>query len=264
MEIMILGILQARVSSSRLPGKVLKSILGEPMLLRQIERILRAKKIDKLLVATSIDSSDDPIEACCHENNIECFRGNLDDVLDRFYQAAKVFKPEHVVRFTGDCPLIDPQIVDRLVTLHLYGGFDYTTLSNPPSFPDGLDTEAIYYPTLEQVWREAFLPSQREHVTLFIYQNPQKFVLGNLENIEDLSKMRWTVDQQEDFDLVTKIYEALYPKNPNFLMQDVLDFLNFNPCFVAMNRKYQYNEGLLKSFEKDQVYLRNKEEKPNG
>lgn len=260
---MILGILQARVSSSRLSGKVLKPILGQPMLLRQIERILRAKKIDKLLVATSIDNSDDPIEDLCHKNNIECFRGSLNDVLDRFYRAAKAFKPEHVVRFTGDCPLIDPQVADRLITLHLYGGFDYTTLSSPPSFPDGLDTEAIYYPVLEQVWSEASLPSQREHVTLFIYQNPQRFEIGNLENTEDLSKMRWTVDQQEDFDLVTKIYEALYPKNSNFLMQDILNFLITNPNFAAINGKYQYNEGLLKSLEEDQVYLRSKKEKSN-
>lgn len=258
---MILGILQARVSSSRLPGKVLKPILGKPMLWRQIERILRTKKIDKLLVATSIDNSDDPIEDLCRKNNIECFRGSLNDVLDRFYQAAKSFKPEHVVRFTGDCPLIDPQIVDRLITLHLYGGFDYTTLSNPPSFPDGLDAEAIYYPTLERVWHEAVLPSQREHVTFFIYQNPKGFEIGNLENIEDLSKMRWTVDQQEDFDLVTKIYEALYHKNPDFLMRDILDFLTITPHLATMNKKYQYNEGLLKSLEKDQVYLRNEKEK---
>ncbi len=133
---MILAILQARISSSRLPEKVLKPILGVPMLYRQIERILEARSFGKLLVATSVENSDDPVEEMCCKYGVECFRGNLDDVLDRFYQAAKIYQPEHVLRFTGDCPLIDSEIIDRLVALHLYGDFDYTMLSG---FPDGLD-----------------------------------------------------------------------------------------------------------------------------
>ena len=257
---MILGILQARMSSSRLPGKVLKPILGVPMLIRQIERLMRVKYVDKLLVATSDESSDNPIEDMCNKHGVECFRGSLNDVLDRFYQVAKIYKPEHVIRFTGDCPLIVPEIVDRLISLHLYGGFDYTTLSKPPTFPDGLDAEAIYYPVLEQVWNEAVLQSQREHVTAFIYQNPQKFEIGNLENLENLSHLRWTVDQQEDFDLITKIYEVLYQDKPNFLMQDILDFLDANPHLNELNEKYQRNEGLLKSFEKDKQFFAKEKE----
>lgn len=255
---MILAILQARTSSSRLHGKVLKPILGVPMLYRQIERILRARSFDKLLVATSIDISDDPIEEMCCKYGIECFRGSLDDVLDRFYQAAKIYKPKHVLRFTGDCPLIDSEIIDKLVTLHLYGDFDYTTLSG---FPDGLDVEAIRYPVLEQVWGEAVLPSSREHVTLFIYQNKQKFEIGNLENIEDLSAMRWTVDYQKDFDFVVKVYEALYPKKNNFLIRDILDFLAINSQLLKVNVGYQRNESLLKSVEQDRVFLRDKKKR---
>jgi len=252
---MILGILQARVSSSRLPGKVLKPILGEPMLLRQIERLLRIESLDKLLVATSVNSSDDPIQELCLKNNVECFRGSLDDVLDRFYQAATQYQPKYVMRFTGDCPLADPQIADRLISLHLQGGFDCTANAVTPTFPDGLDMEIMCYPALEKAWCNANLPSYREHVTLYIYQHPKDFMIGSLENLENLSYMRWTVDEQEDFDLIVKVYEALYPNNPNFLMQDILDFSSANPELANINNKILRNEGLLKSLCKDKLFI---------
>jgi len=165
---MILAILQARVSSTRLPGKVLKPILGMPMLLRQIERVKQAKLIEQLLVATSDDKSDDPIEQLCRENDIACFRGSLDDVLDRFYQAAKPYQPDHIVRLTGDCPLIDPQLIDEVVVFCLSGDYDYVSNAFEPTYPDGLDVEVFRFPCLQQAWEEAELPSEREHVTLFI------------------------------------------------------------------------------------------------
>jgi len=248
---MILGILQARVSSSRLPGKVLKPILGKPMLLRQIERLRRIKNLDGLLVATSVEVSDDPIEVLCRENNIGCFRGSLEDVLDRFYQAAKKYEPAHIVRFTGDCPLIDPEVVERLVALHLQGAFDYTSLTKPPTFPDGLDAEIFRYSVLERTWCEAILPSYREHVTPYIYREPSNFILGNLANMVNLAHLRWTVDNQEDMELVVKIYEALHTKKPNFLLEDILDFLVDNPYLCALNVKYKRNEGLIRSLKQD-------------
>src|SRR5262245_37090128 len=174
---MILGILQARVSSRRLPGKVLKPILGRPMLERQSERLRRAHRLDKLVVATSTDASDDAIAALCESLPLDCFRGALDDVLDRFYQAAKRYSADTVVRLTGDCPLADPSVIDELILLHESGGYDYTSNTLTRSYPDGLDAEVAQMRCLEAAWHEAALPSEREHVTPFIYRDPERFRL---------------------------------------------------------------------------------------
>jgi spore coat polysaccharide biosynthesis protein SpsF len=153
----IAAILQARVSSTRLPGKVLKPILGVPMILRQIERVRRAKKIDQFIVATSNDRTDDPLADICSNTNIECFRGSLEDVLDRFYHAAKPLNPEHIVRLTGDCPLADPQLIDQLILFHLQGGYDYSSNTVETTYPDGLDVEIFRFSCLELAWKEAIL-----------------------------------------------------------------------------------------------------------
>ncbi|HUK99984.1 MAG TPA: glycosyltransferase family protein, partial [Nitrospirota bacterium] len=186
---MILSILQARVSSTRLPGKVLKPILGRPMLLLQIERIKRATQIDRLILATSADPSDDPVEKLCLEHNISCYRGSLNDVLDRFYQAAMPLHPDHVVRLTGDCPLADPLVIDQVISFHRQGNFDYTSNVVEPSFPDGLDVEIFRFSCLEEAWKEAALPSQREHVTPFIHLQPDRYKIGSVKNTVDLSKL---------------------------------------------------------------------------
>lgn len=248
---MILAILQARVSSSRLPGKVLLPIVGVPMLLRQIERITLSKKIDRLLVATSADSSDDAIETLCRQNKVDFFRGSLDDVLDRFYQAALPFQADQIVRLTGDCPLADPEIIDQTIDFHLSGKYDYTSNCLEPTFPDGLDVEVFRMDCLKEAWKEARLPSQREHVTPFIYQNPSRFRIGHYKNNIDLSHLRWTVDEEEDFKLVAKIYETLYPLNKNFSTADILDFLEKHPELKTINKKYQRNEGYQKSLSQE-------------
>jgi glutamate-1-semialdehyde 2,1-aminomutase len=247
----ILAILQARVSSSRLPGKVLKPILGKPMLGRQIERVLQSRRIDQLVIATSTEPSDDDLESLCRQISIPCFRGSLNDVLDRFYQAAKIWKPQHVIRLTGDCPLIDPEIIDAAINYYLAGGYDYASNAVQPTFPDGLDVEVFRFSALEQAWKEATLPSQREHVTPFIHQQPERFRIGHYRNVNDLSHLRWTVDEPEDFDLVTKIYEAFYPIHPEFRMQDVLLLLQQRPELAAMNQKIERNEGLKMSLNDD-------------
>lgn len=247
----ILAILQARVSSSRLPGKVLKSILGKPMLARQIERVLQSRRIDQLIVATSTDPSDDDLENLCRQINLPCFRGSLNDVLDRFYQAAKIWQPQNVVRLTGDCPLIDPEIIDSVIDLFLAENYDYVSNATQPTFPDGLDAEIFRFSILEEAWKEATLPSQREHVTPFFHRQPERFQIGHYRHTEDLSRLRWTVDETEDFTLVTKIYEALYPANPEFRMQDVLSLLHQRPDLAAINQKFERNEGLEKSLNED-------------
>lgn len=252
---MILAILQARFSSSRLPGKVLKPILGKPMLLHQIERIQRSKKIDKLIVATSIDESDNEIEKMCVENNIEVFRGDLNNVLDRFYQCAKDYNPTHIVRLTGDCPVTDWQVIDQVIDYCLKGKYDH--VSTTPKHAEGLDCEIMTIDALTKAWENATLPSEKEHVAYYINQRKDKFKTGSIDSDEDLSHHRWTVDEPEDFILIEKIYQNLYAENPQFLTQDILDLLKKNPEWIKINTGIIRNEGLLKSLETDKGFLKN-------
>jgi spore coat polysaccharide biosynthesis protein SpsF len=252
---MILGILQARASSRRLPGKVLKPILGRPMLERQIERLRRSKRMDRLVVATSADPSDDAIAALCQSLAVDCFRGSLEDVLDRFYQAACRDAPRAVVRLTGDCPLADPIVIDRLIHLHAAAGYQYTSNTLTRSYPDGLDAEVVDFGCLESAWREARLPSEREHVTPFIYHHPERFRLGNLAGDADLSHLRWVVDEPEDLAFIAAIYEALYPSSPAFTTADILALLERRPDIAALMGHAPTNEGYQRSLAGDAAVL---------
>jgi spore coat polysaccharide biosynthesis protein SpsF len=255
---MILGILQARASSRRLPGKVLKPLLGRPMLERQIERLGRARRLDRLTVATSTDTSDDAIAELCARIGIDCFRGSLGDVLDRFYRAALAAKPDMVVRLTGDCPLTDPAVIDALIDLHRAGSFDYSSNAQVRTYPDGLDAEIMQLATLETAWREATLPSEREHVTPFIHRRPERFRLGSLTQTPDRSHLRWVVDDPQDFVFVTAIYEALYPPNPAFTSADILDLLARRPDIAALMGGAATNEGYARSLAADARHLAHK------
>ncbi|MGZ8349854.1 MAG: cytidylyltransferase domain-containing protein [Allosphingosinicella sp.] len=246
---MRLAILQARMSSSRLPGKVMLPLAGAPMLARQIERIRRARQVDRLVIATSDRAEDDPVAALAEAEGADVFRGSLNDVLDRFYRAAAPFAPDHVVRLTGDCPLADWEIIDRAVELCLAGGFDYVSNALNPTWPDGLDVEVATFAALETAWREARSPVEREHVMPFITRRPERFRLGSLEAECDLSAMRWTVDEPRDYTYVSAIYDRLYPANHAFTTQDVLDLLAAEPELGAVNAGIERNEGLRKSEE---------------
>ena len=222
----ILAVVQARMSSKRLPGKVLKSILGRPMLLHQLDRARRARAFDRLVVATSTDDSDDDVVSLCRDSGYECERGSLNDVLDRFWQIASRDGAEHIVRLTGDCPLTDPEIIDLVVDAHLANGADYTSNTQPHStWPDGLDVEVVRAGVLEQAWNEAATPSDREHVLPFVWSRPERFRLNTVVNEMNLSDLRWTVDDQTDFEFVEAIFAALYPKDPMFGLRDVQEFL---------------------------------------
>lgn len=247
----ILAIVQARVSSSRLPGKVLKPILGKPMLEHQLERIDRCKNIDELIVATSNGSDDDEIEDICRRMGVYCFRGALDNVLDRFYKCAEQFNPRHVVRLTGDCPLSDPGMIDELIDFYRRSKCDYVSNSNPPTLPDGLDAEVFSFDALKTAWGNAKLTSEFEHVTPYIRNHPEKFTVSSWTNREDLSHLRWTVDEPEDFDLVKQIYESLYLKKPAFDLKDILRLLEFHPELVEINSGITRNEGFSKSLRDD-------------
>ncbi|WP_420993403.1 cytidylyltransferase domain-containing protein [Cupriavidus sp. 30B13] len=247
----VMALLQARTSSTRLPGKVLKPLLGEPMILRQIERLRRARNIGRLMVVTSDSPSDDALAACCAAAGVEVFRGSLDDVLDRFYSAVRDIRPEHVVRLTADCPLADPEVIDAVIDFYLEGGYDYASNVLPPTYPDGLDVEVFRFSVLETIWREASLPSQREHVTSFIYQHPERFRLGGLTREKDLSSLRWTVDEPSDLMFVEAVYQALYGDNPAFLMADVLRLMAQRPELLEINSGQVRNAGYLKSLVQD-------------
>ena len=234
---MILAILQARISSSRLPGKVLLPVLDRPLLELEIERLRRAKYISKLLVATSQYSEDDLIASLCEKLEVDCFRGSLEDVLDRYYQAAKPYHPEHVVRVTGDCPLIDPGIIDNVIELHVNASNLYTSNTLPPTFPDGLDVEVFSFHMLEQAWINATLSDEREHVTPWI-KKAAKNHSKNFLNDSDQSNLRWTLDYQEDYLLIKEIVEKLYPMNPNFGYFEILSLVNDAPRFKKINKMH--------------------------
>lgn len=255
---MIVAVLQARMSSSRLPGKVLKPILGRPMLEFQIERLRRAHRIDRIVVATSTDASDGPIATLCDRLGVDCFRGSLDDVLDRFYRTAIAFHATEIVRLTGDCPLIDPALIDHLVAYHIDGDYDYSTLSLEPTYPHGLDAEIFTFPALERAWAEAELPSEREHVTLYLYKHAKGMRLGSVKQDKDQSSIRLTVDHPEDFTVVSRIFEALYPANPAFDTAEIVDFLKEHPDVATLNARYRRHEGLKESYAADALYLGSK------
>jgi len=250
------AILQARFSSSRLPGKVLKKIVNKPMLALQIERIKKATLIEKIIVATSIEQSDDAIVQLCKELNVEYYRGSLTDVLARFYQTAQKFPSDHIVRLTGDCPLIEARIIDQVIKLHLKQKADYTSNCATPCLPDGLDVEVFTYKALKQSWLQAEKPSEREHVTQYIRNNSELFNLVDYQYFPNLSKHRWTVDEPEDFKLINKIYQNLYHNKVNFTMEDVLNLLEQQPSLLKINDKFNRNQGLeaSKALDKEQDF----------
>lgn len=235
---MILAIVQARMSSSRLPGKVLKPILGRAMVARQMDRLALCKSIDRLVLATSREPSDDPLAAIAALEGWRCHRGALDDVLDRFASAAAAHGPAgHIVRLTADCPLIDPEIVDLTVAHHLATGADYTSNALPGrrTFPDGLDTEVMTATALNRAAREAVTRPHREHVTPYLYENPALFKLAGLTQPRDLGLLRWTVDVPADFDFAAAVFAEIQPVRPGFGQDDILDLLARRPDIARIN-----------------------------
>jgi spore coat polysaccharide biosynthesis protein SpsF len=226
------------MGSSRLPGKVLVDLAGEAMLNRVVRRVQRATVVDEVVVATTTESADDVLAALCAAQCWPCFRGSQYDVLDRYYRAALEYGANVVVRVTSDCPLIDPEIVDRVVRelIDSRPPADYACNVLPRrTYPRGLDVEAFRIETLKLIWREDDNPAWREHVTQFIQQQPERFGIHGVLNDRDLSAMRWTVDTPEDLDLVRRIYEAL--GHDRFSWHEVLTLLEANPQWLEINRQ---------------------------
>jgi len=236
----ILAIIQARMTSTRLPGKVLRLLAGEPMLARQLERIRRAKSLDRVVVATSDGDSDDPISELCKVLGVGCHRGFLNDVLARFAVVAEAYPSvEHVVRLTADCPLADPELIEAVVAFHIDGGYDYSSNTLTPTWPDGLDVEVFRAQVLRHAQREATTVYDREHVTPFMQQS-DRFRLGDFRAERDLSAMRWTVDEPEDLALVERIYAELLPENGEFTTSDVLALLDRDPEIQKINARVRH------------------------
>ena len=228
---MILAIIQARMSSSRLPGKVLRPLTGSPMILRQIERLRRARGIDSLVVATSDDRSDDDLADVLAAAGVALFRGPLDDVLARYVGALDAFGPaEHVVRLTGDCPLADWTVIDAVIARHLETGADYTADTwGRRTFPKGLDADVVKSAVLRQAHAEATAPFDREHVLPFVYGRPDRYRLQGLTQEADEGEVRWTVDLPDDYAFVSAVYDALYPVDPAFSSDDVRRLVRSRP-----------------------------------
>lgn len=231
---MILAILQARLSSTRLPGKVLLPLAGAPMILRQLERTARARRIDQLVVATSVEPGDDPLVEVLLREGVRVHRGPLDDVLARFVGALDASPAEHVVRLTGDCPLSDPQLIDRTIDLHLESGADYTqNRLETMGFPKGQDVEVITAPALRRAAAEASTPEEHEHVTWGVWRHPDRYRIARLEPAVDEGLVRWTVDTPDDYAFVAAVYDGLYRKNPTFSSDDVRAFVRSRPDLLA-------------------------------
>jgi len=235
------AIIQARMSSTRLPDKVMKPILGKPMLELLIERLRRARHLDQIVVATTNNASDQVVEDLTRRLGVGCFRGSEEDVLDRVLRAAHKYDVDLIVEITGDCPLIDPQVVDQLVEMYLAEKVDYVSNVLKRTYPRGLDTQVFSTAVLDQVAQLTQDPVDHEHVSLYIYKHPERFKLRNIESglAEKYWDWRLTVDTPEDFALISKIYETLYLQNAAFALRDVLNLLDRQPELLAMNQHVQ-------------------------
>jgi spore coat polysaccharide biosynthesis protein SpsF len=232
------AIIQARMSSSRLPGKVLKEAGGRPLLERMVERVRKANRLEETLVATTIDPTDDPIEEFCQKIGIDVFRGSLLDVLDRYYQAALLHKAETIVRLTGDCPFIDPTLIDETLALMENEKADFACNRLPPpftrTFPIGLDVEAVSFSALETAWNQAKEKHEREHVMPYFYEVPNRYKVVKLDNPINYGSLRWTVDTVEDLEFVRSVYTALNNRN-DFTWLEVLKLVQEHPELAEIN-----------------------------
>ena len=233
--------MQARMGSTRLPGKVMKDLCGNPVLWHVVHRLKFAKKVDEVVVACTTQRQDDVIDVFCAGEGIRLYRGSTDDVLSRYFESARAFQAQTVVRITSDCPVIDPQIVDKIVSE--YNGdllaarkSDYVSNTLERTFPRGLDVEVFSFDVLSQAHRDARQSHEREHVTPYIYEHPGRFVLKNFKHFEDLSSYRLTLDTQEDYALLSQVYSLLFQGKRIFLLDEIMDLLRNRPELASLNR----------------------------
>jgi spore coat polysaccharide biosynthesis protein SpsF len=232
------------MGSTRLVGKVLADIAGRPMLAHVIERAQRIAAVDEVVVATTTQEEDEAVQAAARQFGAETFAGSVDDVLDRYYMAAKRFRADAVMRVTADCPLLDPEVGDHVVSFYDHGKVDYCSNVLPATYPDGVNIEIIGFHALERTWRIASLPSDREHVTTYIRTNTDEFSVINVEFSEDLSDMRWTVDSPDDLEFMRQVFHHLGSGDGEISgVGDVLKILDAHPEISLLNSSHRRNEG---------------------
>jgi spore coat polysaccharide biosynthesis protein SpsF len=237
-------IVQARMTSTRLPGKVLLPLAGEPMLARLIERLRRVQLADVVAIATTQNAADDPIVALCDQLGVPSYRGSELDVLSRYCECAEQLSAEVVVRVTSDCPLLDPALIDRIISSYQKSDADYASNTLEPSWPYGMAVEVFSARALSEAHREARQAAEREHVTPYIYWNPQRFRLLNVRNEENLSHLRLTVDTPEDYELVHRVFAAAYSQRHDFGLIDVLQILQANPQWLNLNQHIEQRQAV--------------------
>jgi len=233
----VCAIIQARMTSARLPRKILMNIEGKPILWHIMERVKHSKKIDDIILAIPNSKENDVLEQFAKNNKIKYFRGSEQDVLSRYYETAKKFKCDTIVRITSDCPLIDPEIVDKVVGEHLSSKTDYTANVLKRTYPKGLDVEVLTFEALEKSFKEAKKQPYREHVTLYIREHFERFKRASVENKKNLSHFRWTVDEKEDLDFVREVYKRLYKEGKVFLTEESVKLLEKEPQLLEINKK---------------------------
>lgn len=237
-------VVQVRMASTRLPGKILMPLAGEPLLLRMLERVSAAKTPFTTVVATTTDVSDDPVRELCRQHRYPCFSGHPADLLDRHYRAGLEQGADAVAKIPSDCPLIDPVAIDLVLGTFLENAarFDFVSNLHPATWPDGNDVEVMHMAVLETAWREAGKPFEREHTTPFIWERPERFRLGNVEWKTGLNysmSHRWTIDYPEDYRFLSRVYDELWsPSRPVFPMDDILKLLELRPDIHGINARY--------------------------
>lgn len=255
---MISCIIQARTGSSRLPNKVLMKINEEQTILEHVvDQLSFSKSIKKIIIATTNLKQDDIIEKLGRKLKIDVFRGDSLDVLDRYYKCAKEFNLDNILRITSDCPLIDPEIVDKVIKKYEIEKYDYVSNTLIRTFPIGLDAEIFSFDVLEKTWKNAILPSEREHVTPFIRNKKMDFSIGNIEYDKDLSKIRITLDRKEDYELIKLIVKEC--KKRPILLQNIIKLFEDKPELMKINEWIKHDEGMQKSLESDIDFNRTKE-----
>jgi len=230
-------IAQARMTSTRLPGKVMKIVCGKPLLEHFINRLKRVKSADQIVIATTINDIDNQIVDLCKKLDISYYRGSEEDVLGRYYEAAVEYGGDIIIRITSDCPVIDPDVVDYLIDFYMKNlkKYDYVTNTLKRTYPRGMDTEIVSFKALKEAHFNAYDPFDREHVTLFIRNRPTQYRRHNIKYSSDLSRYRLTVDTSEDMELIRRIFESLYVENPEFSMKDILSKMAANPDWIKIN-----------------------------
>lgn len=244
--------IQARVGSNRFPKKVLAKIENKPMIWHVINRVKKVKGITEIILITTFRKDDKNLLKIAKESGIHSFSGDIKNVLNRHYQCALKYNADVIIRITGDCPLMDFKILEKMLNFYMRYDYDYLTNVYPPTFPDGLDVEIFSFKTLEKMVRKAKLPSEKEHVTSYIRNHPKEFKIFNYENESDLSRFRWTVDERQDLVFVRTIYRKMRPKMI-FSMQNVMNIISKYPNITKINAEISRNEGYLKSLRMDKI-----------